>query len=282
MLRRLLSTPVLPALLACAVLIAQTVPAAAGAGRSAALVEALRLGELLEIMREEGLDHGAEIGATLLGARADRAWTAAVERIYAPDRMLGIMERRIDAELGEDPAALDTMIDFFASERGQRVVELEIGARRAMLDSAIDQAARDAWERIADEDPPRADRLRRFADVGDLIEANVVGGLNSTFAFYMGLLDGGDTRMGEGEVLADVWAQEPGIRAEIEEWLFAYLALAYGPLEDADLDVYTAFFETAEGKALNTARFAAFHEMFETLSRDLGRAAGALLEGEEL
>ena len=255
----------------------------AWADRTAALSEALRLGDLMEIMREEGRDHGRDIGATLLGREGSRDWNDAVARIYAADRMLALMEDRIEAELADDPEALAVMVDFFASDRGRRVVELEISARRAMLDDEIDTAAREAWDDLREADTARADLLRRFADAGDLIEANVVGGLNSTYAFYRGMLEGGGgPAMDEADVLADVWAQEPGIRAEIEEWLFGYLTLAYGPLALEDLELYTAFFESPEGRALNAALFLAFHGMFETLSEDLGRAVGLRMQGEDL
>ena len=270
--------------LSLVVLAVLALPAAAGPGRSAALIEALRLPELLEIMRVEGMDHGAEIGESLLGPRAGRGWTDTVARIYRPDRMLELMTERLDIALPASEALLDEMVAFFASEQGRRVVELEISARRAMLDEAVDEAARERWAVMLAEEDPRVAPLRRFAETGDLIEENVVGGLNSTFAFYMGLIDAGamGVPMSESEVLADVWAQEPGIRAEIEEWVFAYLALAYGPLDPADLEAYVAFFETPAGRALNTALFAGFHAVFETLSRDLGLAAGRVLEGEDL
>ena len=259
-------------------------PAAAGAEQRAELLEALRLPELIEIMRSEGLDHGAEIGESLLGPRDGPGWAATVAAIYGRERMLGIMTERLEVELASAEAEVAAMLGFFASGQGQRLVELEISARRAMLDPEIEAAARDRWAEMAEDGGDRVEALRRFADVADLIEANVVGGLNSTYAFYIGLMDG-ELRggwVGRGEVLADVMAQEPEIRAEIEEWLFAYLSLAYGPVGAADLDAYIAFFETPAGERLNVALFAAFHEMFETLSRDLGLAAGRILMAEDI
>jgi hypothetical protein len=280
MLRRLALTLTAPAFLALAFL-AQT--AQAQTGRTEALIEVLRLPEVIEIMREEGRDHGAEIGASLLGRQAGGGWEATVERIYRPARMMAIMVAGLEAALPAE-APLAEMVAFFETDLGRRVVELEIGARRAMLDEAVDEAAREAWARMRLDEDARIPLLRRFVEVGNLVEENVAGGLNSTYAFYMGLLDGGapEFPMAQGDVLADVMAQEPGIRAEIEEWLFAYLALAFGPLETADLEAYTAFFETEAGRALNTALFAGFHGMFDTISRELGRAAGLMLGGEDL
>ena len=266
------------------VVVCVSLPAAASSDRLAVLVETLRLPELIEIMRAEGIDHGVEIGDSLLGPRAGRGWADTVARIYRPERMLEVMTAGLEATLPADGTFLDEIIVFYGSERGQRVTELEISARRAMLDDAVDEAARERWAAMVAEEDPRIPALRRFAEVGDLIEENVVGGLNSTYAFYMGLLDAGAAEfpMSEGDVLADVWAQEPGIRAEIEEWLFAYLALAYGPLSAEDIDAYVAFYEGEAGQALNAALFAGFHAMFESISRELGRAAGRVLEAEDL
>ena len=266
------------------VVVVSAAPALAEAGRADALMRTLRLAEVIEIMRAEGMEHGAEIGASLLGPRAGRHWKMTVSGIYGTDRMTEMLGKRLSAALPESDAALDAMIDFFGSERGQRLIELEIGARRAMLDDEIDAAAREALTEMQAADDPRLDRLRRFAEANDLVEENVAGGLNATFAFYMGLLEGGapEMPMGESEVLADVWAQEAEIRADIEEWLFAFLALAYRPLDDDDLDAYIAFSESTEGQALNAALFAGFNAMFETISRDLGLAAGRLLQGEDI
>lgn len=257
--------------------------AAEAEAQRAALIAALQLDEIVAIMREEGLAYGADIGETLLGPRDGPGWERQVSTIYDPARMLRLMTERLERDLaGED--GLDEMLAFFDSEDGQRLVELEVSARRAMLEPEIDDAARAAWAEMAEAGGPRVEALRRFVAAGDLIEANVVGGMNSTFAFYTGLREAEGPRAGpsEAEMLADVWAQEPGIRAEIEEWLFAYLALAYGPVPDAELQRYIDFFEAPAGQRLNTALFQAFHGMFATISHDLGLAAGRVLAAEDL
>jgi hypothetical protein len=255
------------------------------AGPGADVIETLRLSEVVAIMRDEGIAHGASIGETMLGPRGTgTGWTTIVEEIHGQERMLTLLRGGLDAALPAEAGALDQPLDFFASDLGDRILTLEISAREAMLDEAVDEAARDGWEALDAEGGPRADRLRRLAEAGDLIEDNVAGGLNSTFAFYRGLTDSGAGvfDMGLQEMLADVRSQEPEIRAEIESWLFGYLSLAYGPLSDADLDAYIALFETRGGQQLNAALFVAFNAMFERLSEDLGLAAGRMLLGEDL
>lgn len=268
--------------LLAALLCAVAVPAAAG--RAGALIEALRLDELLEVMRQEGMENGAEIGESMLEPSDAAAWAAAVRRIYAPARMAALLRDGLERGLPEDPAALAPVLDFFGSDRGRKLVELELSARRAMLDDDIDAAARAAWEEKRAEGGARVEALLRFIAAGDLIEENVVGGLNATHAFYVGLLDSGAGTLGRGDarLMAEVWAQEPGIRAEIEAWVPAYLALAFGPLEDEALEAYVAFMESPAGGMLSAALFSAFNGMFEAVSRDLGLAAGGLLLGEDI
>jgi hypothetical protein len=262
-----------------------TMAAPLRAGQGAAVIETLRLGEIVAIMRDEGIAHGASIGETMLGPRGTGdGWMRTVEQIHASERMLGLLRSGLDAALPPEAGALDGPLDFFASELGARILTLEISARTAMLDESVDEAAREGWETLEAEGGPRAERLMRLAEAGDLIEDNVAGGLNSTFAFYRGLMDSGASGfdMGLQDMLADVRSQEPEIRAEIESWLFGYLSLAYGPLSDEDLDAYIALFESPGGQQLNAALFIAFNTMFETLSQDLGLAAGRAMLGEDL
>lgn len=254
------------------------------AGRAEAVLELLRLDEILEVMRAEGLEHGEEIGDILLGPHDRVAWTRLVERIYAPDRMRAAMVAGVERGLPADGATLAAAEAFFASDLGRRVVELEVTARQAMLDDAVEEVAREAWDEMDAEGGPRVAALRRFVEVGNLVEQNVAGGMNSTFAFYMGLRDSGAgfPGMDEADLLDDVRGQEPSIREEIDGWLHAYLAMAFGPLSDAELEAYTAFFASPEGRTLNGALFLGFNTMFESLSRQLGQAAGGLMQGEDL
>jgi hypothetical protein len=137
---------------------------------------------------------------------------------------------------------------------------------------------------MAQDMDPRLALIRDFAVAGDLIEMNVAGAMNANLAFYQGMADSGGAaaEMTEEEILSDVWGQEPQVRADTEEWLFPYLVMAYEPLSDEDLEAYTAFWESAAGKRLNTALFAAFDVVFTDISRDLGRAAARQMQGDDI
>jgi hypothetical protein len=256
--------------------------AQASAARVAGLVEAMGLPEVLAIMREEGIRYGASIEAQMFPMGGGPAWRAAVEDIYRVEEMTAILTARLEADLTDD--GIGAIEAFFGSDRGQRIVSLEVSGRRALLDEAVEEQSRAAAEDMRAQGGPRVELVERFAEVNQLVEQNVVGAMNANLAFYQGLDAGGafPGGMSEDRMLADVWGQEPEVRADTETWVYSYLLLAYAPLEDADLKAYVAFSETEEGQALNQAMFAAFDTMFVDISRDLGRAAARFMVGEAL
>lgn len=264
-----------------------TPPATAIASPEAAaiaLTEALQMGPFMEIMRDEGLQYGRQLEDELFAGRGGIEWQRSLGLIYDPQQMLRRFTRALANEIPADSPMPTAAITFFGSDLGKRILGLEIEARRALLDEATEDAARahlSAMEAAAD---PRLHLLRRFAEANDLIEANVQGALNANLAFYRGMAEAGalGETMSEEDMLADVWGQEADIRAETTDWLFPYLALAYGPLTDEELDLYIAFSLTAEGKSLNVALFSAFDAVFGRISFDLGRASALQMIGQDI
>jgi hypothetical protein len=247
------------------------------------LPEVLRIGAVIEVMREEGILYGAEMADDLLAGQGGAAWQSAVSAVYD----MSEMRRRFDAafaaalEGSQEVAAIEA---FFVSDLGRRVLALEIEGRRALLDPVVEQAAELAFAEMEAADEPRVSALRAFVETNDLIESNVMGALNANLAFYRGLSDVGGLQdaMPEDQMLAEVWAQEVDLRAETENWLYPYLALAYKPLSDEELRDYQAFSKSPAGQAVNAALFAAFDAVFVAVSRNLGRAAAAQMRGETL
>jgi hypothetical protein len=250
----------------------------------AALNDALRIDDLMAVMREEGLASGETLAKDMLPDGPSARWDAIIDRIYDPARMQATFEARFAAEIGDDPAAVAAALAFFASEEGAQIVTLEIEARRAMLDDAVNDAARVLAQDMFADDDPRLAVLQDFAEAADLVEQNVVGGLNGNFAFMQGMADAGgpSAQLTEDEMLDDVWAGEREMRAQTVEWLYSYFALAYQPLSDAELADYAAFWRTPEGQSLNAALFAAFDELFTGISRDLGQATARQLLGDDI
>ena len=236
------------------------------------LFEAMELPAMIEIMREEGLDYGDQLGREMFTGGGSN-WQMKVAEIYEPDAMSGAIFDLMAAALeGRD---LRTITAFYGSEPGLTIVGLELAARTAMLDDDVEEMANEAAAIALADETARADQLIRFAEVNDLIEGNVAGGMNASLAFYLGLLEGGafPAEMTEGQLLSEVWAQEPDIRESTTEWVYSFLNLAYQPLSDADLEAYIAFSETEPGQQLNRAMFSAFDEVFNRISGELGRGA---------
>ena len=257
-------------------------------GRSAEavtqLAQTMLLPGVVDVMQAEGKDYGRQLRDEMFPGRDAAEWQAMVAAIYDPARLMADIEGGLQAGLADKPEAITAARAFFETPAGQKILSIELEARRALLDPATEEAAKAAAADLLAKDGPRMEALRRFAATNDLIEMNVMGGLNANLAFYRGLADGGlfDGQMSESDMLAEVWAQEDQVRNDTEEWLWTYLVLAYQPLSDEELQAYQKFSESAEGKQLNAALFAGFDAGFMRISRDLGRAAARMVQGEDI
>lgn len=248
------------------------------------LVAVLKLPEVFDVLAAEGEAYGKEIDGGMLDGAGGTAWTAAVTQIYAPDRLLPEFKQNFAAALAENHTDLKPVTDFFASGLGQQAASLEVSARRALLDPDVEDASRLTLEDMRAEENPRLGLIEAFAEANDLLESNVSNGLNANFAFYQGLRDAGaiGPEMSEDDVVAEVWSQEDAIRAETDIWVHAFLTMAYAPLSDADLTRYTEFAQRPEARIVNHAMNEAYAKVFTGVSRQLGRAAGAVLAGQNL
>lgn len=260
------------------------VPPPVDAARVSALTDTMMMGDIMAVMREEGLEYGKTLSSEMFPDQSGAQWDAVVALIYDS----ATMRSRFDAALaqalvGAEPE-LEEIENFFGSEQGQNILRLEIEARRALLDSELEDAAKLAWEDLRAEGGPRVEKLTQFVEANDLIESNVMGAMNANLAFYRGLSESGafPQEMTEDQMLSDVWGQEPDVRAETTDWLFPFLSLAYRPLTDEDLSAYIAFSETPAGQKMNSALFAAYDAVFTRISYDLGRAAAKQMQGEDI
>jgi hypothetical protein len=252
--------------------------------RVTALSDILQIGEVIEVMRLEGLDYGRQMESELFPGMGGADWRRIVALIYDTETMRRRFDARLAEELGAETEAIAATTAFFDTDLGRRILQLEVEARRSLLDSAVEDAARLRVEDMEAKGDARLEMLRSFAEANDLIESNVLGALNANLAFFQGMAEVGGLaeELTEDQMLRDVWAQEEDIRAETESWLYPYLALSYGPLEDAELAEYLAFSQTAAGQRLNVALFSAFDAVFTAISRDLGRAAARQMMGKDI
>ena len=249
---------------------------------ASALFDVMKLGKIISVMREEGLAYGASLGDEMMPGRSIPEWPSEVARVYDQDKMIDGMRDTFVATLGDRD--MGPLVVFFESDLGQDIVELEYSARVAFLDEAIEEGAIAQYQDREVEDDPMLAAVKSFVATNDYVEANVAGALNSNFAFYTGMIDGGalSSRMSESDILADVWAQEPEIRANTEEWLYSYLLMAYQPLGVEGVNAYEQIMATAEGRAMNAALFESFDQMYVAISRELGQSVAGYMLAEEL
>lgn len=259
-------------------------PLLAADGDLAKLGAALQLREVFSVMSEEGKAYGAEIEADMFPGSGGASWRNAVADIYAVDRMVPLFVTAFEAELIQSGADVPAMLAFFQSPLGQKVTTLEISGRRALLDQAVEDASRLKYEELSAAGDAQLALVDTFVEVNGLVDANVAGAMNANYAFYRGLGDAGMLENGltEDQILAEIWSQEESIREETDIWIRSYLAMAYAPLTETELRDYIEFSQTRAGRDLNTALFAGFDAVFTDVSRQLGRAAGRVMAGQEL
>ena len=247
-----------------------------------ALFEAIGMPQMIEIMREEGLAYGETLAQDMLPGGASAQWSIAVSAIYDIEMMYEEVRGAFgEAIEGDD---IDRMLAFYTAEPGTTIVNLEVSARRALLDDAVETASKENAAIAMADETDRYVMIKDFIEANDLIESNVVGALNSSYAFYMGLIDGGAMPAGmtAETALEDVWMQEPEIRSNTTEWAYSFLLMAYQPLSDDDLAAYLAFSQTEAGRDLTDALFVAFNGMFDDISRALGLASSRFMISQEL
>ncbi|MCF6317365.1 MAG: DUF2059 domain-containing protein, partial [Marinosulfonomonas sp.] len=153
-----------------------------------ALIEALQLHEIFAVMQQEGVEYGRDLDRELLNNTGGGKWQQAVDEIYQSERIWQTFLPRFAAELGS--ADLEAMLAFFENERGHRIISLELSARRALLDEDLEQESREAYRAMLGEGHPRLAMLEGFIEVNDLVEYNVMGAMNASYAFYKGMIDG--------------------------------------------------------------------------------------------
>jgi len=248
----------------------------------APLLKAMQLKQVMDIIRQEGLVYGRKLGDQMLQGRGGNEWASMVGDIHDPDRIWDTFVPLLEVELaGRD---LGPMLAFWGSDLGQRIVRLELSARQAFMDKDIEQASRAQFRQMVQDNSPRVAMLRDFVKAGDLVEQNLSSALNASFAFSLGLVQAGAFQrdITEEDILRSTWANEAETRKDIREWLFAFLALAYRPLSDADLQAYIEYSNTKSGRILNTAQFTAYTHVFKRVSKALGLSAAKFLRGSDL
>lgn len=248
------------------------------------LFEVMRFPDVVEVLVGEGRSMAADLAEQGMGIPRS-AWDKLLERLYDRETMEDAFRVALDDAFGD--ADLDPMIAFFESPLGQDIAEAELDARRALADEAVLDAAGQAWAELSF-DSDRAQLIEDLVSSNELVEMNVVGAMNSDYAYYQGMMQGAPQDaepIDEGELLGQLWSSEDTVRADVADWVYSFSVLAYEGLEDDELADYVAFSRTPAGQKLNYALFAAFDEVYEDISRGMGLGTAVLMQsysGQEL
>ncbi|KPU84558.1 hypothetical protein JI58_03090 [Marinosulfonomonas sp. PRT-SC04] len=246
------------------------------------LIEVLQLHEIFAVLQLEGVNYSGDLDREMLDNSGGEKWQQVARDIYEPNRVWQTFLPGFSAGLeGQDTAAMTV---FYTSPLGQKITTLELQARRLMLDKAREQDSRAAYLALVETGDPRLTMLRNLVAANDLIEYNVMGAMNASYAFYSGMVEGGafEPDLSQDDILQDVWAQEADIRRDTEGWVYAYLVLAYAPLSDVELQTYVEFSSTAAGRGLNAALFAGYEDVFLQVSKALGVSIAKLMQSKSL
>lgn len=241
------------------------------------LLHALQLDEVIDILRDEGEILGQNLQETFLDNKGGPVFLDQVALIYDAGKMRLYVEEVFDDTLSDKQ--LDQAILFFESELGQTLVSLELSARVALSDETIEEMAQDNYKN-ADRDADLYLLVDEYIQVNNLIEENVQNSISADYNFFRGLNIGAGQN--EAELLTQLLEQKDGTTEETRTWLYSFFLLAYKPLSDAQMRENIAFSRTETGKAVNTALFESFDQMFDAIYFQLGEAVAQVLKGSDL
>lgn len=233
------------------------------------LIDAMGIPQLIAAFVTEGVDAGQSIDEAFLGGQGGDVWANTVQRLYDPQRMENELRTVMSEEL--DAAIAEQALLFFDSDLGARIIDLEVQARRAFLDETIEEAAKAAPS-------AQSEAVTDYLASRDLIERNTDVAVSAQAAFLDGLVEAS----GSTEDAPDMDQLRARIQVDTESWLRGYNALVQSAMTEDDIAIYTAFWETDVGAAVDDALFLAFGQSYTTLSYALGQAAGRLLPQNEL
>lgn len=243
------------------------------------LTRALKLEEVVSILRDEGIQYGETLNDELLDGTGGAFVAQKVDEIYSADRMKRALRQAfLDHMTSKD---IENAVLFFDSPLGQAVISLENSARRAYSDPAVEDIAQAQYHDM-DRSRPLYRLIEEYIATNDLIGQNVESAIRADYEFFRGVSEGQGLRQDHQAVLSDLWAQKDVTREETRDWLFGFLLLAYQPLSDQEMRENLAFSKTDAGAALNSALFAGFEQMYNEISYELGLVIGRSMIAQDL
>lgn len=243
------------------------------------LAQALRLDEVIAVLRDEGLSHGRLLDQDMLEGAGGAYFADQVSHIYDAAGMRAVLTEAMATRM--TPAAVAASIGFFESDLGRRIIALELSARQAFSDPDIEATAVARMEALAEDDPHRR-LIRDYVEANELIERNVDGIQSTDFSFYLGLVEGGAMGRDDEGYLSGLLDNRDAVRADTESWAMSFHLMAYHPLDAGDMRANIAFSRSPDGQELNVALFGGFDEMYDDIYYRLGRLVAQAMSAADL
>ena len=247
-----------------------------------AMMEGLGLENLLGLMADEARLNAGRGYEWMEAAELD-SWIAGVARINDPARMARLMREDLaQAATLANPGLIAEALTFYRSDLGRRVIALENAARRQMLSEEGEVAAVRAVDEARARGDPRIDAILRLMAAGDVVERNVAGSLNASYATAKGYAEASGAPRPDAEMMREIAAQENEIRADVTEWVMALLYLGYQPLSDPELARVEAFVASDPGQEITELLSTAFDALFIRLAYETGMLSATQYFGTDL
>ncbi|MBT3140315.1 hypothetical protein DS909_14900 [Phaeobacter gallaeciensis] len=243
------------------------------------LSRALRLKDVVSILRDEGIQYGKTLNDELLDGTGGAFVDQKVDEIYSSDRMESVLRHALADSMTQKD--IEEAVLFFETPLGQTIISLENSARRVYSDPTVEDIAKTQYQKM-DRSKPLYGLIEEYIATNDLIGQNVDSAIRADYEFFRGISQGQGVRQDDQAVLSDLWAQKDVTRQETRDWLFGFLLLAFQPLSDREMQENLEFSKTDAGRALNSALFVGFEQMYNEISFELGLVIGRSMVAQDL
>lgn len=250
------------------------------------LIGVIQLDQMLEVMIAEELGFGEDLRADMLPDVTPSRWKRDLQAGLSVGTLKPIFvtafAQALDGVGGRNAPLQAEIAALGHDPLMAKAIDLEVKARRLLLDIDVENAAFD--HAVKSEKTARFKAVGAYIEALDLVENNVAGSLNSNLVFYREMVRGGafPYDVTEQEMVSDVAGEADAMRAEIDEWLTAYLYMAYAPMSDAEFARFSKLGLSAAGRAFYDAANRGYDAVFVHNSKVIGAMVAGHLAGEAL
>ncbi|NIY72886.1 hypothetical protein HCZ30_10645 [Marivivens donghaensis] len=230
--------------------------------------DAGRMDEFAAVTRMEDIASAQNIAAAWLPYESD---FTNVEALYIAPTVRDAIHAAFIAALDEDHA--EEILAFLRSEPGQAMTAHELEGRKEFYDDSALEEGRAMLTAMVFTEPEKYELLSDYIEVNDLIEQNLVIGLNFEMALNAGASEvlPPELQTDPSLLASQLQSEAEWMRADITDWLESYLAYSYGDVPEDQFREIFEFSVTEAGQAYNTALFDAYAAYSEVAARRLGK-----------